>query len=436
MRVFRFVAFAGVAGLATLPGPVPASVPSLDAHLGAVTVTRAAAPRPADSKRLPAGFRDRVVKRVVRPTGLAWTPGGRMLVTSKLGQLYVFGVHGGRTKALDLRRPICSSGDRGLTSVAVDPNFDSNHYVYLYWTHDAHHDCTSGRPATLPEHRVVRYVLRDDDRIARRGRKVIVDHIVSNEMIHNSDDLTFGAGGFLYISVGDGLCRIGNRARCGQDNDNAQRRNLPQGKVLRVNRRGLPPSSNPYTKHAGARRCTRPASVQRERGPCKEIYASGFRNPWRLASRPGTGAIFVNDVGLYTWEEIDRLDKRGSYGWNAREGHCSAGSTTNCGHTRFDNPVFDYQHGACEAITGGAFVPPSSKVNWPRRFVGKYLFTDFECGRIFRLVQKPGGGSTRATFLTGAGTPVDLAFGPYRHTKALYYLDHRAGTVHRVSYHR
>jgi glucose/arabinose dehydrogenase len=444
MRAFCFVAFTGVVGLALLPGAVPAGVASSTSDVGSVTHSDRSAPRPGDitsvdpvaaDARLPAGFRDRIVKRVARATALAWTPGGRMLVTTKRGQLYVFRPHGRRTTALDLRRPVCFTGDRGLSSVAVDPKFRSNHYIYLYWTNDAHHDCAGARRATLPEHRVVRYILRDDDRVARRGRTVIVDHIVSNELEHNNDDIVFGADGFLYISVGDGLCRMGRRSLCGLNNNNAQRRSLPQGKVLRVTRRGLPPASNPFMTAAGARRCTRPAGVQRGHGPCKEIYATGFRNPWRLATRSGDGAIYVNDVGEHAWEEIDRLSSRGNYGWNAREGHCAAGSTTNCGATRFKNPVLDYPHGSCNAITGGAFVPPRSRINWPRRFARTYLFADLECGKIFRLVHGALG-PTRLPFLGGAGTPVDLAFGPFGHTRALYYVDYRAGTIHRVVYHR
>ena len=240
-----------------------------------------------------------------------------MLVTSRHGRLFVFGAHGGRTTAINLRPSLCKTGSRGLSSVAVDPDFASNHYVYLYWTHNAHHSCDTS-PGSLPEHRVSRIVLQDNGHAAPTGRKVIVDHIVSNQLMHNNDELLFGADGYLYISVGDGLCRIGNQGACAEANTNARRLDLPQGKILRVRRNGFAPSTNPYVDDRGAHRCTRPAGARHGRGPCTEVFASGLRNPWRMARRPGTNTIFVNDVGLYTWEEIDRLRKGGDYGWPTR----------------------------------------------------------------------------------------------------------------------
>jgi glucose/arabinose dehydrogenase len=125
----------------------------------------------------------------------------------KGGQLNVVGVHGRRTRALSLHKSICANGNRGLISVAVDPAFRQNRFIYLFWTHAAHGDCT-GRG---PEHRVSRYKLRDNNRVSRRSGEVIVDHIASSQLEHNNDDLQFGADGFLYISVGDGLCRLRRR---------------------------------------------------------------------------------------------------------------------------------------------------------------------------------------------------------------------------------
>ena len=109
-----------------------------------------------------------------------------------------------------------------------------------------------------------------------------------------------------------------------------------------------------------------------------------------MARRPGTNRFFVNDVGLYHWEEIDRLAKRGNYGWNLREGNCRTGSATQCGPTRFDEPLLAYPHDGCNSITGGAFVPRSLRGDWPRRFLGDYLFADYICGDIFRLRRQPG----------------------------------------------
>ena len=411
--------------------------PETAARTGGSSVVQADAQATGAARQLPKGFRDRIVRRINNPMALAWTPDGRMLVPRKTGQLQVIRKGGRSTTALDLRGQACINGSRGFTSVAVDPRFRRNHFIYVYYTHDAHNSCFgAGGRARLPAHRVARYVLRNDDRVVRRTRKVIVDHILSAELQHNAGDLEFGRDGFLYISVGDGLCRVRQPNICGPDNNNAQKRRFPHGKILRVNRSGRAPRTNPFADKPAARRCTRPAGIQRGKGPCAEVFATGLRNPFRIAQRPGTSTFHVNDVGLYNWEEVDRLRKGRNYGWNVREGHCATGSFTQCGPTRFKNPLFDYRRSDCLAITGGAFVPRSLKGYWPPRLVGSYLFADYGCGRVFRLVTRPGPGLGRVPFLTGAHGITHLDFGPYKRRSALYYVDFEHDAIHRVSYRR
>jgi hypothetical protein len=94
-----------------------------------------------------------------------------------------------------------------------------------------------------------------------------------------------------------------------------------------------------------------------------------------------------------------------------REGHCRRASTTDCGPAgRFTNPIHDYRHrDDCRSITGGAFVPAGVWPGWD----GSYLYGDFACGRIFRLVPRADGGFGRSTFMSGADGPVHLRFGPH-----------------------
>ena len=356
-----------------------------------------------------------------------------MLVTQDNGQLRV--IKNGEllaTPALVLGSRLCPRGERGLLSVAVDPNFDTNQFIYLFWTHNAHDSCgQSGSDS--PENRVTRMVLGDNDLVTPGSERVIVDHMLAQRYNHNGGDLHFGANGLLYISVGDGGCVIGDATRCGSLNTNSRRLDIPNGKILRVTRTGGVPATNPYVGATGARRCTLPAGPQPGTGPCTEIFASGLRNPFRIAQQPGTNTFYVNDVGQASWEEIDLLRSGKDYGWNVREGHCATDSTTGCGATAFENPLHDYSHAAtgCGSITGGAFVPQGV---WPQPYGGSYLFSDYVCGKIFRLVPQAGGGYTQEEFMTDVSVPVHLAFGPYGTTRALYYLDYGGGTVHRVAY--
>ncbi len=395
----------------------------------------AAAAGPAAAATAPAGFSDTVVATLPGPTGLAWTPDGRMLVTQQAGLLRV--VRGGvlnATPALDLTARSCNNSERGVLSVVVDPAFATNRFVYLYWTHNAHATCETNT-AAAPENRVARYVLGDGDVVDPASETVIVDHIPSPNGNHNGGDMHFGADGLLYISVGDGGCQLTDASRCQPLNNNSRRLDIPLGKILRVTSTGAVPASNPYAGATGARRCTAPAGVPPGTGPCSETYASGFRNPFRFAQRPGTSTFYVNDVGQNTWEEIDSLTAGADYGWNVREGHCATDSTTSCGPSAYADPIYDYSHATgCESITGGAFVPTGL---WPAPYSGAYLFSDYVCGKVFRLAPRSGGGYRQVPFLDGLGakSAVNLAFGPYQRTSALYYTTYGGGgQVRRVAY--
>jgi glucose/arabinose dehydrogenase len=378
-------------------------------------------------RELPPGFSDSVLGEVPFATALAFTPDGRMLVTAKPGRLMVLREGGSPTVALDLAGRVCDDGERGLVGVAVDPGFEENHFVYLYYTHAARGSC--GPPGRVPSNRVSRFVLGDDDTVSRRSEHRIVDHIVSPKAGHIAGDLEFAADGYLYVTVGDGRCSLGGRRRCGGLNDNSQRLRYPHGKVLRVTRGGRPAPDNPYADRRDARRCTRPSGAEPGSGPCMEIFALGLRNPYRFARRPGTSRFFVNDVGMKTWEEVDRLRKGRNYGWNVREGKCRRESTTRCGAVPgFTNPIFHYGHGRCRSITGGAFVPVGV---WPG-YDDSYLFADFACGTIFQLRKVEGEWGT-TPFMGGADGPVHLRFGPHGDTQALYYLSFFSGTIHRIA---
>lgn len=93
---------------------------------------------------VPSGFTDSLVASVGGPTALAFTPNGRMLVTTQAGRLRVVQNDAlAPTPALDLTGRICSNSERGLLGLAVDPAFATNRFVYLYYTHNVHGGCVN-----------------------------------------------------------------------------------------------------------------------------------------------------------------------------------------------------------------------------------------------------------------------------------------------------
>jgi glucose/arabinose dehydrogenase len=411
------------------------------------------------------GFSDSLVTSLSSPTALAFTPDGRMLITTQGGQLrvhqnnvlvatpaVVFGANG----SWGASSRLCSGSERGLLGVAVDPEFVSNSYIYLFYTFrkpvTGHCNSSGGADTTTdpnyPVNRVSRFTLSGN--VVLTGTEtVLVDNMPSPNGNHNGGDLNFGQDGYLYISIGDGGCDYAGGG-CAGSNNAARDEHVLTGKILRVTRDGGIPPGNPFTG-SDSDRCNVAGKTTAGR-KCQETFAWGLRNPFRFAFDPtfaGT-RFLINDVGQGTWEEIDLGAPGADYGWNVREGHCANGSTSNCGAppAGMTNPIFDYRHGSgnnvpgtnvsnCNSITGGAFVP--NGIGWPAAYTGAYLFSDYVCGAIFRI-NPSGPGFTATTAYTlaaslGGSSAVHLRFGPYGFTQALYYTTYaNGGEVRRISF--
>ncbi|MDQ2999425.1 MAG: PQQ-dependent sugar dehydrogenase, partial [Chloroflexota bacterium] len=149
----------------------------------------------------PTGFLDTPVASVPSPTALAFTPDGRMLVTTQTGQLRVFQNGAPLATALDLRAPnlACVNHERGLLGLAVDPSFTANHYIYLYYTFNkfpstvAAENCPDVQPTNPnnPVNRVVRFTLPDTNSIDLASEFVLIDNMPSTRGNHNAGDLHF-----------------------------------------------------------------------------------------------------------------------------------------------------------------------------------------------------------------------------------------------------
>jgi glucose/arabinose dehydrogenase len=352
---------------------------------GSLTVVSAA----ATAANLPSGFTEEQFGGNLSgsPTAMAFAPDGRLFVCQQGGQLRVIKT-GSLLSTPFVSLTVDSSGERGLLGIAFDPNFATNHYLYVYYT-----------VATSPIHnRVSRFTAAGDTAVPGSEAVVLELDNLSSATNHNGGAIHFGADGKLYIGVGENA-----------NGANSQTLSNLLGKMLRINADGTIPTDNPFYNTAT--------------GNNRAIWALGLRNPFTFAFQPGTTRLFINDVGQSTWEEINDGVAGSNYGWPTTEGPTS--------NPAFRSPIFFYGHGTTDttgcAIVGGAFYNPPV-AQFPSSYLGKYFFADL-CSGWIRVFDPTAG--TATGFATGISTPVDLHVGP---DGALYYLAQGSGgQVFRVS---
>jgi glucose/arabinose dehydrogenase len=419
--------------------------------------------RPALGATLPPDFAEAnalINPAISFPTTVAFTPDGRMLVGQHSGTLKVFDVaqnYKSLGDALSLAARICSNSERGLLGLAVDPNFSSNKYVYLYYTFKNGSTCPiDSQPVagtTYPINRVARFTLDSNgaNKINPNSELILIDNILSVAANHNGGDLHFGPDGNLYIAVGDGGCDPYDKGGCAENNKAARDKHTLMGKILRIRPDGTIPADNPFTG-ANSGRCNVTGRTTTG-NHCQETFAWGLRNPFRMSFKPGTDEFYINDVGQRSWEEINASQKGADYGWNDRDGFCAREgyySLTGCRTTPLavvngqTDPLLTYPHPEVKpsgysgptgkSVTGGAFVPTDS--GWPAEYIGDYLFGDYVAGWIYRLDVKPNGSSEVKPFAENLGKIIELKFGPAPGgSKVLYVVTHEnKGQLKRLSF--
>lgn len=302
----------------------------------------------------------------------------RWFVVERAGRVRVFpntpGVNSFST-FIDISARVSTAGEGGLLGMAFHPNFATNGHVYLFWT-----EGTVPMVTIIARFTTIAGGTALD--ISSQLDILRLDHPATN---HKGGHLAFGPDGYLYIGVGDG-------GGGGDPGQHAQDTTDMLGSFLRLDvansTHGSPyaiPSDNPF---AGNSHCT--ADPNNTSNNCPEIYAWGLRNPWRWSFDSTTGTLWAGDVGQGAWEEIDRIQRGGNYGWNTREGaHCFSPST-NCSTAGLIDPVAEYGHSLGRSITGG-YVYRGSALPL---LVGTYVFGDYITGRIWRLLDNQAGGFT------------------------------------------
>ena len=320
---------------------------------------------------------------------MEFAPDGRLFVCEQGGQLRV-------VKNLSLLpAPFLTvttdpSGERGLLGIAFDPGFAANNFLYIYYT-----------TASPTIHNRVSRFTASGDVVAPGSEVILMDLEDLGASNHNGGAIHFGTDGKLYIAVGENAAP-----------SNAQTLANRLGKILRINRDGSIPADNPFYNTAT--------------GVNRAIWAMGLRNPFTFAVQPGTGRIFINDVGGGDWEEINDGVAGLNYGWPNCEGRCVSPNFN------YRDPIFQYAHGTLAtngcAITGGTFYNPIA-AQYPSSWHGNYFFADSCGGWIRRL--NPAAGNAVSDFASGIPGPVDLKVSA---EGRLFYLARNSSQVWAVDF--
>ncbi|MCG7578740.1 PQQ-dependent sugar dehydrogenase [Mycolicibacterium sp. OfavD-34-C] len=317
-----------------------------------------------------------VVPGLDTPVDFRFLPDGRILVTEKAGAIKVV-ENGALRDEPVITLSVNTLGERGISGLAVDPDFADNGYLYVSYVSSANRNQLS--------------------RLTMVGNTagtevVLLQSGQSSAVNHHGGALGFGPDGTLYWGVGDN----GNGA-------NSQDLTNIHGKILRLNPDGSIPADNPAIP-----------------GALPQIYAYGLRNPFRLTFTPD-GKLLVADVGAASFEELNLITAGGDYGWPGAEGVCD-----DCDSI---NPIYTYPRGGGAAITsvlvydGDTFGPD---------YVGKVFIADLVQGWIRVLTCTPEFTSCgdAQTFDPDAGSTVVLAQGPDGN---VYQLLYQPGSLVRIA---
>jgi glucose/arabinose dehydrogenase/phosphatidylethanolamine-binding protein (PEBP) family uncharacterized protein len=337
----------------------------------------------ASAATLPSGFSETTFSGITNPTALAIAPDGRVFVSQQCGAIRVI-KNGAVLSTPFASISVSCSDERGLHSIAFDPNFSTNGFVYVRYTRASPLNNVIGRLQASPP---------SSDTGSGLTVLFTVPFNGSTQRYHHGGGLVVGNDGKLYSSFGDHLSGSG------------QNLNNLWGKVVRINLDGSIPTDNPFYGTTS--------------GDNRAIWAYGFRNPFTMAIQPGTGRMHVNDVGNSASggrEEVNNLTRGTNYNWPNSEGPGS-----------FFNYAAASQGG--NAIVGGGFYNPTN-VHFPSSYVGRYFFADYGGGWI-RSIMGSGSAGSLTGFASGISGPTDVEAA---NDGTLWYTARNSSNVRRICF--
>ena len=293
---------------------------------------------------------------------------------------------------------------RQLYSFSFHPKYEENGQIFIFSPSGP--QPKKGKKMS----RVSRYVAKGKPGkriIDPKSEKIIIEWVAGG---HNGGEAIIGPDGYLYICTGDGTS--------GSDiNNTGQGVNDLHAVMLRVDvdnpDPGKPysiPKDNPFVNYPGAR---------------PEIWAHGFRNPWRMSFDEKTKQLLVGDVGQDIWEMIWLVKKGGNYGWSVQEGSHPFHPEKKAGPGPIQPPLAEHHHTDCRSITGG-YVYYGNRLP---ELKGVYIYGDYQYGKIWGLRYK---GNKAIWTRELANTPLMIStFGVGRDGE-FWALDYSSGEIYEL----
>lgn len=352
-------------------------------------------------------------------TDFAYLPDESILVVGKYGKVMHVPRSGAPHQIAMI--PTNGAGDLGLTGLAIAPDYATSRTVYTaraMWK-------TGPGTGANGVHRVSRWTVTTDQAgtpTGLTGEQVVVE-TYADATIHGISGLVAASDGTLWVTIGDsaklGVSTLALRAQNLDD---------PHGKVLHVNPDGTGVPTNPYYN---------PASPGT---PRSQVYASGFRSPFRLSIDPVSGQPVVGDVGNGTYEEVDFVTRGNNYGWPCWEGGVRTAWNTypECGGVSTAMPMHAYRHttspyGINASVTGGVVYTGQS---YPDTYRGAYFFGDYSDRLLWTLTFDAKGVVTRPAETGGFGVEIGapVKFGTVPTGGDIVYADIASGKLRRLVY--
>ncbi len=297
----------------------------------------------------------------------------RWVVVQQDGQVLAFADSpdvSATTPVLDIRDRVVFRNVHGLLGLAFHPDYPTDPRAWIAYTHESSPDVIVLR--------ISEFTTADGGATLNAASEQIVFEMAQPGGHNNGGHLLFGPDNLLYLGIGDGGNDDSDSAQAG----NGQLTHNLLGKILRIDIDGMAngrhyriPADNPFAANTV---CNVDGTGAND---CPEIFAWGFRNPWRWTFDRISGQLWLGDVGSHDREEVNLVTSGGNFGWRCKEGTLDTSLMCGTPATPLVAPVAEYDHTLGQAVTGG-FVYRGAAIPG---LIGRYVFSDYSSGFIWHI---------------------------------------------------